>query len=163
MFRALDRFTHRLCKLTALLCMVALFVILLANVVIRFTGLPIKMSWYSEMAEILFAYMVFSMSAALGHDKAHFAVDLLQQKFASRRWYPYAEAAAGSVALLFYVFLLIYGVKLFNGAHQSMPVLGIPKRWAYFSVPLCGAFLSVYTLRDVLSSLGAVWKKREEC
>ncbi len=161
--RALNDLVYRICKGIALFCMVALFCLLLANVVIRFFGLHIKMSWYSEMAEILFAYMVFSMAAALGHEKAHFKVDLLFQKFKGYKKFHLVDAAAHLTALTFYVLLFAYGLSLFNGAHQTMPTLGIPKRWAYLSIPISGALLSLYALRDFAESmLRAFGKKRTE-
>ncbi len=144
-------------------CLIGLFVVLFANVVLRVLAdyIPInfKMSWYAEVVEILFAYMVMFSAVVLCCDKEHFKVDLLKTKFGDKPYFYFLEVVTSLIALSFFVLFLIYSTVLVQGATQTMPVLGIPKGFGYLCMPISAAFLCLFTARDVWDNLKIALKK----
>lgn len=56
--KKLDAIVGKVLSFLGLASMIVLFVILLANIIIRAAGAGMTLSWYSEVVEILFAWMV---------------------------------------------------------------------------------------------------------
>ena len=135
--------------------MAVLGVIMASNVLIRFSGIPILLSWYSEVVEILFAWMVMIGAVILCRNSAHFRVDLFYQKLGHKRGFYWLEAFCYTVALVFYLYFLVYSFSLAVNAPQTMPVLHIPKGYAYACMPICACFMCAYTVRDIVK---AVWR-----
>ena len=63
--KKLDAIVGKVLSFLGLASMIVLFVILLANIIIRAAGAGITLSWYSEVVEILFAWMVMIGAAML--------------------------------------------------------------------------------------------------
>ncbi len=149
----LDNIIGKALLALAMTCMICLFVLLIGNVAVRQFSLGSWMNWYSEVAEILFAWMVMLGASVLCRNKEHFQIDLLRMKYGKRKGFYYLEFFTNLIALVFFLYLLYYGAKLTQGASQTMPVLRIEKRWAYLCLPFNAFFLSAYSLRDVIESL----------
>lgn len=151
--RKLDKLVVRFFTDFSLGCFIALFLVLLANVVVRITSAPIKMSWYSEVVELLFAYMVMGSATVLCQKKQHFKVDLLITKYGERKHFHYLEVITNLISLTFFILLLWYGAKLTIEGNMTMTILPIRKRWGYIAIPISALFLCIYTLRDLIDSL----------
>ena len=149
----LDRIAGKTLLALAMACMIGLFLILIGNVIVRQFSLGSFMGWYSEVAEILFAWMVMLIASVLCRNKEHFQIDLLKMKLGRKRGFYVLAFFTNLIALVFFLYLLYYGAKLTQGASQTMPILRIEKRWAYLCLPFNAFFLSVYSLRDVIESL----------
>ncbi len=78
----LDRLTVTVLKTICIACFCLLFAILAGNVVSRLFGL-FSMSWFDEIVELLFAWLVFLGAAALWREHDHFRVDWLDQKISA--------------------------------------------------------------------------------
>jgi TRAP-type C4-dicarboxylate transport system permease small subunit len=156
----LDHIVYAASLRIAKTCFLLLFVLMFANVVIRISSAGICLSWYTEVIEMAFAYMVMFTATVLCHDKEHFKVDLLLMKYGDRDRFHYLEFATSLVAMLFFLTLLAYSIKLCMGAVQIMPVLRIPKRVAYLCIPTNAAFLVAYSLRDSIQSLAIATGKK---
>jgi TRAP-type C4-dicarboxylate transport system permease small subunit len=159
MLARLDQYLVKTLMVTAIVCCIALFFVLLGNVLVRYFGLPDAMNWYTEIVEILFAWMVMCTASVLGHDKAHLVVDLIGMKCSNRYWYYWLKLLTNLIALIFFVCLFYYGLILFMGAAQTMPVLQIPRRWAYLCIPFNAFFLCVFSVRDMFNDLFVVLGK----
>jgi TRAP-type C4-dicarboxylate transport system permease small subunit len=153
LLRKLDKLAVRALTTFSLGCFVALFMVLLINVMIRITSAPIKMSWYSEVVELLFAYMVMASSAVLCQKKQHFKVDLLVTRFGTKRHFYYLEVVTNLISLTFFSLLLWYSTKLTIEGNMTMTILPICKRWGYMAIPICALFLCIYTIRDLYCNL----------
>ena len=125
--KKLDAIVGKVLSFLGLASMIVLFVILLANIIIRAAGAGMTLSWYSEVVEILFAWMVMLGAAMLCRNNDHFRVDLFLQKFADKRGFYWIEALCYAIAFAFYVYLLYYGYSLSVNAPQTLPVLHIAK------------------------------------
>ncbi len=148
-----DRIIGRVFSFLGVADMIALGVILFVNVVIRYCGIPILLSWYSEVVEILFAWMVMIGAVILCRNTAHFRVDLFLQKLGHKRSYYWLEAFCFAVALVFYAYFFCYSFTLAMNGTQTMPVLHIPKGFAYACMPICAAFMCCYSVRDIVVSV----------
>lgn len=144
-------------------CMVALFVVLIANVILRIASgyitIGYKMSWYSDVVSMLFAYMVMFAAAVLCQQNAHFRVDLLQIKLGHKRGFYLLETVAYIITLVFYVMFLYYSYNLTISASAYMTVLPITMFWSYLCMPISAVFLCVFTVRDVIRSFLIAIKK----
>ncbi len=138
----------------AMVCFIALFFVLMGNLAVRLLELGNVMGWYTDLAEILFGWMVLFAAAVLAHHREHFRIDLLDMYFGKKRWFHALSVFTNIVALVFFLLLLYYSFLLFLGASQTMSVLQIERRWAYLCIPFNSLFLCIYALRDVALSWG---------
>ena len=127
---------------------VALWILVTATVLFRF--IPIfSMGWSDEIVELLFAWMVFICSAELCRQGKHFIVDLIPNMIAGTR----AGRILGIVIqLLALAFLLVFtyeGALLAIQATDRSPIFEYPKTIWYIPIPISGAIMIVYTIRDL--------------
>jgi TRAP-type C4-dicarboxylate transport system permease small subunit len=160
LFQRIDCFVYRFFLYIGITCFLALFVVLACNVAIREFKLPFRMSWYSEVVEILFAYMVMFTAVVLAHERQHFKVDLLLIKYGNNKKFYILEVFTNAVALVFFICLTFFSIDLVKCACQTMSVLRITKRWAYLCVPISAFLMSVYALRDMWESLSVFTGKK---
>ncbi len=141
----------------ALACMIGLFLILMANIILRIASgyitINYKMSWYSDVVGMLFAYMVMFASAVLCQKNAHFRVDLLQIKLGHHRWFYLLDTVAYAIAFVFYAMFLYYSYILTINANAYMTILPITMFWSYLCMPVAAFFLCVFSVRDVVRSI----------
>ncbi len=72
-----ETFVETVLRVVATLSLVALFLLILINVIARTFGLA-GFAWFDEVVRGSFAYMVFFGAAALWIKRDHFQVDWLQ-------------------------------------------------------------------------------------
>jgi len=150
--KKIDNIVSKIILVVSVFCFLALFAILLLNVIIRNTALNFQLSWYTEVVEILFAYMVMGTASLLSREKGHFKVDLLLLKFGNKQKFYIVEVLTNFIALIFFITLFYFGCRLFRCGSQQLQILQICKRWGYLSIPLNAVFLCIYTFRDLVES-----------
>jgi len=148
-----DKFISRVLMAISLVCITGLFVLILSNIFLRVFRIGGLMNWYAEVIEIFFAWMVMCVASILCRNKSHFVVDLLFNKFGNKRWYYGLRVFATLIPVIFFSVLFFYGVKLFQGGVQSLPILQIQRKWAYLCIPLNAFFLCAYSLRDLVEAV----------
>ena len=149
----LDNIVAKVLMAIGVICVTGLFILLLSNIFLRVFRIGGMMNWFSEVVEILFAWLVLSMASVLCRNKSHFVVDLLLNKYGHMQWYKLVRIIAKLIALIFFFALFFYGIKLFQGGVQSLPILQIQRKWAYLCVPLNAFFLCAYSLRDLVEAI----------
>ncbi|MEO7853942.1 MAG: TRAP transporter small permease [Rubrivivax sp.] len=128
--------------------LVALSVLVTSNIVARYTGWA-SMSWFDEVVSTLFAWFVFIGAGALWREREHFAICLMPPHFEQTLT---GRAAALLIALIgvgFALALLYYGWSYVGRVDATTPVLGWPQAYAYACLPISGALMSAYALRDL--------------
>ena len=129
-------------------CLASLWIIVTAIVLLRF--LPIfSMGWSDEIVELLFAWMVFICAAELGRQRKHFIVDLIPNMIAGTRT---GQVLGIVVQLLALAFLLVFtyeGALLAIQATDRSPIFEYPKTLWYMPIPISGAIMMAYTIRDL--------------
>jgi TRAP-type C4-dicarboxylate transport system permease small subunit len=144
--------------LLCIACAVCLFLILLANVFFRMVPLlsafpSFSMGWFDEIVQLCTVWMIMLAATILVRQKDHFAVTLLPDKLAGTRagyWY---NAVIGILSLAFYACLCYYGAQLMMKATQHTPVLKMPMRVLYLSIPLNTFFMTLYEGAHVLGNV----------
>ena len=112
------------CRAILYLTLVVMFVILTANVGLRY-ALGTSLSWASELPELLFPWLIMSGVVLGAQHGSHIAVVILTQKLGdSRRW----VLAIGSVLVaVMYLGLCLAAWPLFEiSTDEYTPMLGVP-------------------------------------
>lgn len=157
---ALDRAVGVAMRGVATACLAALFLLLFVNVVSRSLQLA-GLAWFDEVVQGLFAWMVFTGAAALWREGLHFRVDLLQQTLPPRARAA-LRATVSALSLAFMTAMAVYGLDLTLRSRALTPILNLPTALFYASMPLAGAVMAVYSLRELVSSARALIRRREE-
>lgn len=166
MLRTIDVYLSKFLKVLAMTCMMGLFIILIANVFFRLVPIlsvfpNFSMGWFDEVVEMLFAWLIMTTSSILCRDKAHFEVDLLQEKYKGKMWINYLDLFCNLVTLVFFVALAYYSIQLTKGAVQLSQELRIPKKWFYLCMPFNSIIMSCYTVRDIVLNVKKTVRQAE--
>jgi TRAP-type C4-dicarboxylate transport system permease small subunit len=99
--------------------------------------------------ELAFAWMTFLGAAVLWRRRAHFRVDLVPTMLAGTRAGQFLEIGLSLVSLLFLLVFTYEGAVLTLRTAIPSPILALPKALWYLAMPIAGALMVVYTLRDL--------------
>jgi TRAP-type C4-dicarboxylate transport system permease small subunit len=147
----MDRVILQAFKALTITCFVALTALVSANVFVRFFPVA-SLHWFDEIIELLYAYLVFYGAAALWITREHFGVgDWIGGRVIK-------DASARHVyrlviELLVLVFVLVffyYSFQLTVMAQDMTNVFAIPKRILYSCMPIAGAAMVIYSIRNVI-------------
>ena len=146
--RAVDRALAALMQAVVVACFVALFVVVAANIVGRFTAL-FSVGWLGEVVEGLFAWLVFIGAAAIWRERGHFRVEWLDSMLPAG--WP-RRTLAGTIDLISVSFLAVMtwqGWLLTVNAGATTPMLSLPTALFYAAIPVAGAIMIAYALADI--------------
>jgi TRAP-type C4-dicarboxylate transport system permease small subunit len=144
-----DRMILGALKIVTIVSFVLLTILITANVVVRFFPV-VSLHWFDEIIELLYAYLVFYGAAALWILRGHISVgDWIEKSIGNpRRRYLYRMflelMVLGFAAVFFY-----YSLQLTILALDVTNVFAIPKRILYSCMPVAGAIMVVYSLRNL--------------
>lgn len=147
----LDHVIGRVLRAIPIACFAALFALLFVNVVARTFQLA-GFAWFDEIVQALFAWMVFSGSAALWREHGHFQVTWLESVLPPTP----ARMLKIVVTLLGLSFLAAmtwYGASLAMRATAVTPILSLPTSYLYAAIPVSGAVMVAYSLADLFQLL----------
>lgn len=145
----IEAFLETVLRLVATLSLVALFLLILINVIARTFGLA-GFAWFDEVVRGSFAYMVFFGAAALWIKRDHFQVDWLQTALPSGRMRWVLRSVVALLSLAFLFVMTWYGWVLFKKANALTPILQIPERLFYAAIPISGAVMGLHTCASFL-------------
>lgn len=144
-----DRMILGALKIVTIVSFVLLTILITANVVVRFFPV-VSLHWFDEIIELLYAYLVFYGAAALWILRGHISVgDWIEKSIGNpRRRHLYRMflelMVLGFAAVFFY-----YSLQLTILALDVTNVFAIPKRILYSCMPVAGAIMVVYSLRNL--------------
>ncbi|MCB9949048.1 MAG: TRAP transporter small permease [Rhodospirillaceae bacterium] len=145
---AIDRVIAAALRWICILCLVGLFAVLLGMVLIRFVPIA-RLSWSSEVIELLFAWLVFSGAAALWRTGEHFRIEALSEALGSSRPGLILTIVVEILALGFIVLFAHYGLQLTLRASATSPILALPRTFWYLPMPMAGVIMAVYSVRNL--------------
>jgi len=148
----LDRRTGIALKTICIVCFCLLFAILTGNVISRLFGL-FSMSWFDEIVELLFAWLVFLGAAALWREHDHFRVDWLDHAINASSLGRLINTLLVLISLSFLVLMTWYGYQLAARSQALTPIIQFPVKALYFSIPVAGFIMCIYSLRDLWNSM----------
>lgn len=145
---AIDAAVGRALRAIAMACLVALFVILFANVISRTFQIS-SLAWFDEIVEALFAYMVFVGAAALWRENEHFRVDWLEGVL-GRRYGPVLRMVSITLSIAFLAIMTDKGLDLTLRSRAVTPILAVPTAYVYAVIPVSAALMLIYSVRDLV-------------
>jgi TRAP-type C4-dicarboxylate transport system permease small subunit len=149
--KQLDEKFIRFLKFFVIALCIGIALVLFTRVLIRFTPLHFSMSWTDEIVEWCMAWMIFTASSIIFHDKAHFRVDLLQTKLKGTKSEIVLDIFITLVGIVFFLSLLYYSALLVRDATQFSPILKVSMRLPYASIPVNCVIILCYLVRDLVN------------
>lgn len=148
----IDRQFGQALRLVPVLCLVALGLVLLANIAGRISG-AYSLTWFDEVVTALFAWMVFVGAAALWREREHFAIDLVPDLVRGSPAETPLALLLGVLGLVFAGALAWYGGVFALRTTATTPILSLPQAWIYACIPFSGTVMAIYACRDLLDVL----------
>jgi TRAP-type C4-dicarboxylate transport system permease small subunit len=148
---ALDRVVGRLLRWGSVALLGLVFVLLIINAFLRFFPI-VQLGWFDEVVELLVAWMVFLGAAALWREHEHFAITFFPDLFRSKPSGRVLDVVLNLLALFFVGVFTWYSLNLTLRVGDWTPVINMPKKLLYASMPVSGLFMIAYSLRDVFVS-----------
>lgn len=138
----------RVMRWGSIICLVGLLFFVSAGVFVRFVPIS-SMGWADEIIEFGFAWMVFLGAAALWRARSHFRVELVPERLAGSKSGRVLEIFLSLSAFAFLLIFTYQGGLLAIQATDRSPILEFPRTLWYMSIPICGAIMIGYTIRDL--------------
>lgn len=129
-------------------CFVGLLFLIGAGIFARFIPF-FPMGWADEVIEWAFACMVFLGTAVLWRERTHFRVDLIPNWLAGDRAGRILEIILSLLSLVFFLVFTYEGGLLTLRTADNSPILDLPKAIWYIIMPISGAAIIGYTVRDL--------------
>jgi TRAP-type C4-dicarboxylate transport system permease small subunit len=146
----------KIVRTVILLQAAAIFAIIIVTVVTRY-GFRFVLSWSEEVPRYLLIWVSFLGAAACVDLRDHIAFDYLYKRFPA----PIRSAIQLLINAAIFGFgwiMLLYGIRFveqFGGDFmESIPFTNV---WYYTALPVSGALMMLYSLRDQLN----VWFRHE--
>jgi TRAP-type C4-dicarboxylate transport system permease small subunit len=149
MLQKIENFAVTMLRSIAILSLVALFGLILVNIVVRTAGFS-GFAWFDEVVRGSFAYMVFFGAAALWLRNDHFRVDWLELLLINRKAAWFLRTVIALLCLGFLITMTYYGWILFSKANAVTPILRIPERLFYLAIPISGGLMTIHTLTRLI-------------
>ncbi len=147
--RAVDILSTAL-RVVILLMASAIFVIIVFTVITRY-GFDYVLSWSEEVPRYLLIWISFLGGAVCVDLRDHIAFDYLYKRF-PRPLRAVVQLLINAAIFAFGWIMLVYGIRFvqaFGGDFmESIPFTNI---WYYTALPVSGALIMLYSLRDQLN------------
>ena len=128
-----------------------IFLLLAANVFVRFVPFT-SFGWFDEIIEMLIAWFVFLGSAALWRENEHFIDSFLPDFFKGKATGYLLDIVINIVSITFIAAFTYYSFNLTMRAADWTPVINMPKKLLYASMPVSGAIMIAYSVRNIVLS-----------
>jgi TRAP-type C4-dicarboxylate transport system permease small subunit len=161
--RWIDKVILNALKALTITAFILLTVLITANVFVRFFPV-VSLHWFDEIIEMLYAYLVFYGAAALWITREHISVGdwlsgrILKNERARHLYGVIVE----SLVLCFVVIFFYYSMQLTERALDVTNVFAIPKKILYSCMPIAGAVMVVYSIRNIMVEMIGVIKPQHE-
>jgi TRAP-type C4-dicarboxylate transport system permease small subunit len=131
--------------------LVVVFVLMIGNVLVRFMPI-VSFGWFDEIIEMLVAWFIFLGAAALWREKQHFTVAFLPDWLKGSKAGYVLGIVIDLISLSFLLVFTYYSYNLTMRAVSVTPILMMPKGALYICMPVSGALMVLYSVRNILES-----------
>jgi TRAP-type C4-dicarboxylate transport system permease small subunit len=150
LLRWLDRMILIALKVFTITCFVFVTLLVSANVFVRFFPVA-SLHWFDEIIELFYACLVFYGAAALWISREHISVGdwiggRMIKSVTGRHLY---RLVLESLVLVFALIFFYYSFRLTVLALDVTNVFAIPKRVLYSCMPVAGAIMIIYSIRNI--------------
>ncbi len=147
--KSIDRVVLKALMAVTITLFFFLTILIAANVFVRFFPV-VSLHWFDEIIELLYAYLVFYGAAALWITHDHFGVgDWIEKRIKNVRARSAYKIIIELLVLCFVVVFFYYSLQLTLLARDVTNVFAIPKRVLYSCLPISGAIMLLYSIRDL--------------
>jgi TRAP-type C4-dicarboxylate transport system permease small subunit len=163
LIKFVDRVILSALKVITTASFIILTILISANVFVRFVPIA-SLHWFDEIIELVYAYLVFYGTAALWITRGHICVgDWIGAKViknvSARHFY---RMIIELLVLLFVGVFFYFSLRLTVLALDVTNVFAISKRILYSCLPLSGAIMVVYTIRNIaVETIGMIHPQQE--
>jgi TRAP-type C4-dicarboxylate transport system permease small subunit len=148
--KSIDKVILKTLKAITITSFVFLTILISANVFVRFFPVA-SLHWFDEIIELLYAYLVFYGAAALWISHEHFGVgDWIEKRISNIRMRYVYRMAIELLVLCFALIFFYYSLRLTILARDVTNVFAIPKRVLYSCLPISGAIMILYSIRNIV-------------
>jgi TRAP-type C4-dicarboxylate transport system permease small subunit len=159
--KTIDRIVLAVLKALTITLFLLLSLLVGANVLVRFVPV-VSLHWFDEIVEMLYAGLVFYGAAALWITRGHFSLgdwigSTVLKGSKARCWY---RAALEVMALVFAAVFFYYSLRLTILAQDLTNVFAIPKRVLYSCMPVAGAVMIVYSIRNIILEITPLVRRK---
>jgi TRAP-type C4-dicarboxylate transport system permease small subunit len=150
LLRWLDRMVLIALKALTITCFVIVSILVTANVLVRFFPVA-SLHWFDEIIELFYAYLVFYGAAALWISRGHISVGnwiggkIIKSAVGGHLYRMVLE----SVVLVFALIFFYFSFRLTELALDVTNVFAIPKKVLYSCMPVSGAIMIIYSIRNI--------------
>ena len=160
--KRIDNIILKALKVVTITSFVFLTILISANVFVRFFPI-VSLHWFDEIIELLYAYLVFYGAAALWISHEHFGVgDWIEKRIRNKRTRSVYRIIIESLVFCFVVIFFYYSLRLTLLARDVTNVFAIPKRVLYSCLPISGAIMILYSIRDLTIEIVSMMKAQQE-
>lgn len=156
--KAIDKAIGEFLRWTSVAILAVIFLILIMNVFVRFFPF-VSFGWFDEVIELLIAWMVFLGAAALWRANDHFTVSFLPELLQGKKAGYCLDFVLGLLSLFFIGIFTYYSLNLTLRANDWTPVINLPKKLLYASMPVSGFIMTLYSVRNIVASGIKFFKK----
>lgn len=161
--KKIDRIALVVLKALTITLFLLLSLLVSANVFVRFVPV-VSLHWFDEIVEMLYAYLIFYGAAALWITREHFSLgDWIGATIlkGSRTRYLY-RAVLEVLVLIFAAIFFYYSLRLTILARDVTNVFAIPKSILYSCMPVAGAIMIIYSIRNCVGEIMRIAKPKAE-
>ena len=156
-----DRLVLNALKVVTIVSFVLLTILITANVIVRFFPV-VSLHWFDEIIELLYAYLVFYGAAALWILQGHISVgDWIEKSIGNPSLRHLYRMFIELMVLAFAAVFFYYSLRLTILALDVTNVFAIPKRVLYSCMPVAGALMVIYSLRNIAVEIIRIGKPTE--
>lgn len=140
---------------------IALLVLFLVSfsVIIGRVFFGASMGWSQDIIRLCFTYVIYFGAAYCVREKGHLNVDFLLGMMKPKLRQT-VEFIINLVLLAFFAFIVYFGFQFSaTGASQKSPYLMLPMTWYYYGVPVSGAMMFFYMLKQLIEEAKLLFSK----
>jgi TRAP-type C4-dicarboxylate transport system permease small subunit len=162
LLKSIDKVILTTLKGITITSFVLLTFLISANVFVRFFPVA-SLHWFDEIIELLYAYLVFYGAAALWISHEHFGVgDWIERRIKDVRMRSVYTTFIQFLVLCFAMIFFYYSLRLTVLARDVTNVFAIPKRILYSCLPVSGAIMIIYSVRNIVVKITDALKSQQE-
>ena len=156
--KTIDKYLTMLVRGVIGVALIVLFAVAF-GVIIGRVFLDASMGWSQDVIRLCFTYVIYFGAAYCVREKGHLNVDFLLGMMKPKLRQT-VEFIINLVLLAFFAFIVYFGFQFSaTGASQKSPYLMLPMTWYYYGVPVSGAMMFFYMLKQLIEEAKLLFSK----
>jgi len=148
----MSRYADTMAKVICFPSALTFLIVLLMQVLFRYV-LKRPIEWYLEVVEITYMWALFMGISMAFKAGSHIQFQFLFNKLGAKIQ-RYLSLICQFMALVFFIFMAIYGVKLcITAKDYILPTIAISQGWKFLCVPISGVILAFHAMDLIVGSI----------